>query len=71
MIATAIEPKLRFWQRRRRQKPPPPLDATLIRHPLRWLKNKGLLAADGLVLVHVGTLIVVAVYYSLSRRSPA
>jgi hypothetical protein len=60
MSTTATEPKRRFWQRRRRQRPPPPLDATLIRHPLRWLKNKALLVLDGLALVHVGTLIVVA-----------
>jgi hypothetical protein len=35
----------------------------LIRHPLRWLRNKTLVLVDGLVLVHVGTLIVVALYY--------
>jgi hypothetical protein len=63
VITTTIEPKPRFWQRRRHQRPPPPLNATLIRHPLRWLKTKALLVADGLALVHVGTLIVVALYY--------
>src|SRR4029077_21199377 len=57
MSATATEPKLHFWQRTRRQKPPPPLDATLIRHPLRWFKNKALIGVDGLALIHVGTLI--------------
>jgi hypothetical protein len=70
MTATATEPKLHFWQRRRRQKPPPPLDATLIRHPLRWLKNKVLVAIDGLALVHVGTLIVVALYYLAFQTIP-
>jgi hypothetical protein len=70
MTATATEPKLRFWQRRPRQKPPPPLDATLIRHPLRWLMNKALLAIDGLALVHVGTLIVVALYYLAFQTIP-
>jgi hypothetical protein len=35
----------------------------LIRHPLRWLRIKTLILVDGLVLVHVGTLIVVALYY--------
>jgi hypothetical protein len=39
------------------------LDAKLWRHPLRWLKNKALIAIDGLILLHVGTLIVVALYY--------
>ena len=70
MSATATEPKRRFWQRRRRPKPPPPLDATLIRHPLRWLKNKALLAVDGLALIHVGTLIVVALYYLAFQTIP-
>ena len=63
MSATATDPQPRFWQRRRHPKPPPPLDATLLRHPLKWLKNKALLLADGLVLLHVGTLIVAALYY--------
>jgi hypothetical protein len=70
MSTTATEPKRRFWQRRRRQRPPPPLDATLIRHPLRWLKNKALLVLDGLALVHVGTLIVVALYYLAFQTIP-
>jgi hypothetical protein len=70
MSATATEPKLRFWRRRPRQKPPPPLDATLIRHPLPWLKTKALLAIDGLALVHVGTLIVVALYYLAFQTIP-
>lgn len=63
MSATRTEPKPRLWRRRPHQKPPPPLDATLIRHPLRWLRNKTLVLIDGLVLVHIGTLIVVALYY--------
>ncbi len=70
MTTTATEPKLHFWQRRRRQKPPPPLDATLIRHPLKWLKNKALLVFDGLALIHVGTLIVVALYYLAFQTIP-
>jgi hypothetical protein len=70
MSATATEPKSRFWQRKPRQKPPPPLDATLIRHPTRWLKNKALLAVDGLALLHVGTLIVVALYYLAFQTIP-
>src|ERR1700736_5975862 len=70
MSATAPEPKPRFWERRPRQKPPPPLDATLLRHPLRWLKNKALVAVDGLVLLHVGTLIVVALYYLAFQTIP-
>jgi hypothetical protein len=70
MSTTTTEPKLRFWQRRRRQKPPPPLDATLIRHPLRWLRNKALLVLDGLALIHVGTLIVVALYYLAFQTIP-
>ena len=70
MSTTTPEPKLRFWQRRHRQKPPPPLDATLIRHPLRWLKNKLLIVVDGLVLVHLGTLIVVALYYLAFQTIP-
>ena len=63
MSTSTIDADARFWQRRRRQKPPPPLDATLLRHPLKWLKIKALLVFDGLALVHIGTLIVVALYY--------
>src|ERR1700736_4499307 len=70
MTATATEPKLPFWQRRRRPRPPPPLDATLLRHPLRWTKNKLLLALDGLALLHIGTLIVVALYYLAFQTIP-
>jgi hypothetical protein len=70
MSATATEPKLRFWQRKPRQKPPPPLDATLMRHPLRWSKNKALVTVDGLALIHVGTLIVVALYYLAFQTIP-
>ena len=70
MSMTTTEPRRRFWLRERRQKPPPPLDATLLRHPLRWLKNKALLVVDWLVLVHVGTLIVVALYYLAFQTIP-
>ncbi len=70
MTATATEPERRFWRRAPREKPPPPLDATLIRHPLRWLKNKSLLAIDWLVLAHVGTLIVAALYYLVFQMIP-
>ena len=70
MSATTTEPRRRRWQREPRQKPPPPLDATLIRHPLRWLKNKALLAIDGLALLHIGTLIVAAVYYLAFQTIP-
>ncbi|HEV3230058.1 MAG TPA: hypothetical protein VGY97_11320 [Solirubrobacteraceae bacterium] len=69
-MSTATEPQLRFWQRHSRQKPPPPLDATLMRHPLRWLKNRALVAVDGLALLHVGTLIVVALYYLAFQTIP-
>jgi hypothetical protein len=70
MSTTTTEPWRRFWLRERRQKPPPPLDATLLRHPLRWLKNKALLVVDWLVLAHVGTLIVVALYYLAFQTIP-
>jgi hypothetical protein len=70
MSATVTEPRAGFWHRRRRQTPPPPLDATLLRHPLRWLKNKALIAVDGLVLLHVGTLIVAAIYYLAFQTIP-
>ena len=70
MGATTTEPGPRLGRRRPRQKPPPPLDATLIRHPLRWLRNKTLVLVDGLVLVHVGTLIVVALYYLVFQTIP-
>ena len=70
MTTTAADPKLGFWQRRPRERPPPPLDATLWRHPLKWLKNKALLAFDWLVLVQVGTLIVVALYYLAFQTIP-
>jgi hypothetical protein len=46
------------------------LDATLLRDPLRWLKNKCLIVVDGLVLLHVGTLIVVALYYLAFQTIP-
>jgi hypothetical protein len=46
------------------------LDATLLRHPPRWLKNKFLIVVDGLVLLHVGTLIVVALYYLAFQTIP-
>ena len=70
MSTTTTEPQRHFGRRERRPKPPPPLDATLLRHPLRWLKNKALLAVDWLVLVHVGTLIVVALYYLAFQTIP-
>jgi hypothetical protein len=70
MSATAAEPRHRVWPGRRRQPPPPPLDATLFRHPLRWLRNKTLVVVDGLALVHVGTLIVVALYYLAFQTIP-
>ncbi len=70
MSATTTEPTQRFWRRRPRPEAPPPLDATLFRHPLRWLRNKTLVLADGLVLVHVGTLIVVALYYLAFQTIP-
>ncbi len=35
------------------------------RHPLRWIRNKVELAIAALVLAHVGTLIVVGLYYLL------
>ena len=41
-----------------------------MRHPLRWLRNNALLAIDGLALVHVGTLIVVALYYLAFQTIP-
>lgn len=41
-----------------------------MRHPLRWLRNKTLVLVDGLVLVHVGTLIVVALYYLAFQTIP-
>src|SRR5947209_2274777 len=65
-----IEPTRRLWQRRPRQQLPPPLDATLTRHPLRWLRNRLLLLVDALVLLHVGTLIVVALYYLAFQLIP-
>lgn len=49
---------------------PPPLDARPFRHPLRWLRTRALLAVDGLVLVHVGTLIIVALYYLAFQTIP-
>jgi hypothetical protein len=70
MSATAAEPKRRFWGPNPRRNYPPPLDATLMHHPLRWLKNKALVTVDGLVLVHVGTLVVVALYYLAFQTIP-
>ena len=70
MDVTATEPTHRFRLRRKRRKPPPPLDATLLRHPLKWVRNKALLALDGLALLHIGTLIVVALYYLAFQTIP-
>jgi hypothetical protein len=70
-MSTAPSPEHSFWSgRRRRDRPPPPMDATLIRHPLRWLRNRALLILDGLLLVHLGTLIVVALYYLAFQMIP-
>jgi hypothetical protein len=68
--AQAPPRRARFWHRKPRQQLPPPLDATLLRHPLRWTRNRLLLAADALVLLHVGTLIVVALYYLAFQMIP-
>jgi hypothetical protein len=65
-----IDERRSVWERRPRQHPPPPLDATLFHHPLRWLRNRALLAADAVVLLHVGTLIVVALYYLAFQMIP-
>ena len=46
------------------------MDATLLRHPIKWLKIRLLLAVDGLALLHVGTLIVVALYYLAFQTIP-
>jgi hypothetical protein len=62
-------PGRRFFGQHK-QEPPPPLDATLLRHPRRWLRNRLLLTADALVLLHVGTLIVVALYYLAFQLIP-
>lgn len=70
MGTTAAEPRHRFWHREPKHKRPPPLDATLFRHPLRWLKNLALRVISGLVLVHIGTLIVVAIYYLALQTIP-
>ena len=66
----ATDSTRRLWQRTPRQQLPPPLDATLLRHPLRWLRNRLLLVVDALVLLHVGTLIVVALYYLAFQLIP-
>lgn len=70
MSATAAESELRVSPRHGRPPAPPPLDAKPWRHPLRWLKNKFLIAVDALVLLHVGTLIVVALYYLVFQLIP-
>jgi hypothetical protein len=46
------------------------MDATLLRHPLRWIRNRLLLALTGVVLLHIGTLIVVALYYLAFQTIP-
>ncbi|MEA2146176.1 MAG: hypothetical protein QOG59_1763 [Solirubrobacteraceae bacterium] len=70
MSATVTDPGRRFWPRRQRRRPPPPLDATVLRHPLRWLRIRALIAIDGLALLHLGTLIVVALYYLAFQTIP-
>ena len=71
MSATATEPRDGFWQRKRRQTPPPPLDATLLRHPLRWIKNKSLIAVDALVLA-LGTIgLLVALVQAITQINEA
>jgi len=48
------------------RRPPPPLPLVrFTRHPLRWTRNKIELAIAAVVLAHVGTLIVVGLYYVL------
>ena len=63
MSATAAESEVQFSPRRGRLPAPPPLDVKPWLHPLKWLRNKLLIAVDAVVLLHVGTLIVVALYY--------
>ena len=70
MSAAASQPGPRRRRRGRRPDAPPPLDATPFRHPLRWLGTRALLGADALVLVHLGTLIVVALYYLAFQMIP-
>jgi hypothetical protein len=48
----------------KRDKPPmPPPLCSPVRHPIRWTKQKIEAVIDAAVLAHIGTLIVVALYY--------
>ncbi len=50
--------------------PPLPL-VKLTRSPLRWLLNKAELTVAGIALGHIGTLIVVGLYYLAFQTVPA
>ena len=50
-----------------------PLPSPLVkffRHPRRWIRNKAELAIAALVLAHIGTLIVVGLYYLVFEVYP-
>lgn len=53
-----------------RDRPPPPL-VRFGEHPQRWLLNKVELTVAGLTLGHIGTLIVVGLYYLAFQTIPA
>ncbi|HEX9545897.1 MAG TPA: hypothetical protein VF942_01085, partial [Acidimicrobiales bacterium] len=48
---------------------PPPL-VKFGRHPIRWIRNKVVLAIDAAVLAHAGVLIVAALYYLITQTNP-
>jgi hypothetical protein len=53
---------------------PRPLPEPLVKltqHPLRWLKNKAELAIAGVALGHIGTLIVVGLYFLAFQTNPS
>ena len=48
---------------------PPPL-VRLTSDPVRWLRNQGELLIAAVVLAHIGTLIIVALYYLIFEVNP-
>jgi hypothetical protein len=56
--------------RRARAAPLAPPLVTFVRHPLKWTRNKAELVVAAVVLAHIGTLIVVGLYYLVFEVYP-
>ena len=67
---TETPPKEQPSRRRGKERPPLPAPLVRINHPIKWAKNHLLTVIFSLVLVKIGTLIVVALYYLLFEVWP-